>query len=132
MRNNLRPVLSVRLFTDRKCFGPGVAELLRRVDERSSLRAAAQSMEMAYSKAWTIMRSAEEGLGVKLLLSSTGGRNGGGAALTDAARQLLAAYDSYCEALRDASERLFAEQFEFYEALGSEDGQVNAASDPHP
>ena len=118
MRNDLRPVVSVRLFTDRKCFGPGVAELLRRVEERRSLRAAAQSMEMAYSKAWSVMKNAEEGLGVKLLLSSTGGKNGGGATLTDEARQLLAAYDNYCAALRAEADRLFAEEFGFYEEWG--------------
>ncbi|MBQ6115854.1 MAG: LysR family transcriptional regulator [Oscillospiraceae bacterium] len=114
MRRELRAVLSVRLFTDQKCFGPGIAELLRRVDERHSLRAAAQSMEMAYSKAWKIMRNAEEGLGVKLLDSSTGGKNGGGAVLTDEARQLLSAYDSYCGKLREYADRLLAEEFAFY------------------
>ena len=30
MRNDLHANLTVRIFTDRKCFGPGVAELLRR------------------------------------------------------------------------------------------------------
>lgn len=53
MRNDLHANLTVRIFTDRKCFGPGVAELLRRVRELHSLRAAAMSMNMAYSKAWT-------------------------------------------------------------------------------
>ena len=51
MRNDLHANLTVRIFTDRKCFGPGVAELLRRVRELRSLRAAAMSMNMAYSKA---------------------------------------------------------------------------------
>ena len=44
MKNDLHVGLTVRLFTDRKCFGPGVAELLRRVDEVHSLRAAAAVM----------------------------------------------------------------------------------------
>ncbi|MBE6909449.1 MAG: LysR family transcriptional regulator [Ruminococcaceae bacterium] len=114
MKNELRAVLSVRLFTDRKCFGPGVAELLRRVDEHRSLRAAAQSMEMAYSKAWTIMKNAEEGLGVKLLASSTGGKGGGGAVLTDEARQFLEAYERCCEKLRAYGDELLASEFAFY------------------
>lgn len=41
-----------------RVFGPGVAELLKRVQEHHSLRAAAFSMEMAYSKAWQIIRTA--------------------------------------------------------------------------
>ena len=83
--------LSCRLFTDAKCFGPGVAQLLHAVQELHSLRAAALSMDMAYSKAWMVIRNAENGLGFHLLLSNTGGRNGGGAALTDEARQTMCA-----------------------------------------
>jgi len=113
MADQLHPVVSVRLFGTRKCFGPGVAELLRRVDERHSLRAAAQSMEMAYSKAWTITKNAEAELGFKLLASSAGGKNGGGAALTDDARRLLDAYGAYCAELRDYAERRFDEAFAF-------------------
>ena len=43
----LRPVLTIRLFAEEKCFGPGIAELLRRVRELKSLRAAAASMPRA-------------------------------------------------------------------------------------
>ena len=49
MKEELHPRLTVRLFTDRKCFGPGVAELLHHVEAQHSLRAAAGAMEMAYS-----------------------------------------------------------------------------------
>ena len=113
MAEQLHPVISVRLFGDRKCFGPGVAALLRRVDEHHSLRAAAQSMEMAHSKAWTITKNAENELGFRLLVSSAGGRNGGGAALTENARRLLDAYDRYCAELRDYAARRFDEAFSF-------------------
>ena len=51
-----------RLFTDTKCFGPGVAQLLHTVDRLHSLRAAAAEMEMAYSKAWNIIRNSEAAL----------------------------------------------------------------------
>lgn len=114
MKQELRAVISVRLFTDQKSFGPGVSELLRRVDEHHSLRAAAQSMELAYSKAWTITKNAEAGLGVKLLSSSTGGRGGGGAVLTNEARQILEAYERYCEKLRAYGDKLLEEEFAFY------------------
>ena len=43
-------VLSVRLFTDEKCFGPGVAALLTLVKTCHSLRAAAMEMGMAYPR----------------------------------------------------------------------------------
>ena len=83
MDRELRVVLSARVFSDQKCFGPGVSQLLKRVDELHSLRAAALSMSMAYSKAWTVVRNAEDGLGFHLLTSTAGGKHGGGAELTD-------------------------------------------------
>ena len=121
MEKELRTVLSIRLFTEQKCFGPGIAELLHRVDEHHSLRAAAQSMEMAYSKAWAITKGAEKGLGVELLVSTAGGKGGGGATLTEEARQILAAYDRYCEKLRAYGDKLLNEEFAFYKQLKKND-----------
>ena len=92
MEQNLHPVISIRLFTDEKCFGPGVAALLNLVKTCHSLRAAAMEMGMAYSKAWTILKTSENELGFKLLHSTTGGRHGGGASLTPEAERLLTAY----------------------------------------
>ena len=111
MSDKLHPVLTLRLFTDRKCFGPGVAALLHGVEARRSLRGAAQAMEMAYSKAWRIVREAEDQLGFKLLSSSAGGRNGGGAVLTPEGARCLAAYDAYCAALRQQAEAAFRTSF---------------------
>ena len=104
---NLHPAITLRLYTDRKCFGPGIAMLLRRVQTLHSLRSAAMDMNMAYSKAWTILREAEQGLGIKLLYSTTGGRNGGGAVLTEDGERLLEAYSSYERELKEEGQRLF-------------------------
>lgn len=111
MAQTLRPVLTPRLFTDRKCFGPGVAALLRGVERLGSLRGAAQDMGMAYSKAWRILREAEDQLGFKLLASSAGGKNGGGARLTPEGARFLAAYEAWSAALKDRAEALFRTHF---------------------
>lgn len=103
--------LSCRLFTDAKCFGPGVAQLLHAVQELHSLRAAALSMDMAYSKAWTIIKNSEKALDFSLLDSTTGGKGGGGAALTPEGARLLRAYDTFCSRLHDAADELFQEEF---------------------
>ena len=103
--------LSCRLFTDAKCFGPGVAQLLHAVQELHSLRAAALSMDMAYSKAWTVIKNSEKALGFPLLSSTTGGKGGGGAALTPEGALLLRAYDTFCSRLHDAADQLFQEEF---------------------
>ena len=69
MKKKLQLKLTIRLYSDddERCFGPGIAVLLHRVEEHHSLRAAAASMEMAYSKAWRIVRTAEAVFGCKLL-----------------------------------------------------------------
>lgn len=108
--------LTVRLYTEdeRRCFGPGIATLLERVEEHKSLRAAAASMEMAYSKAWRIIRTAEEVFGCKMLDSTIGGRHGGGAVLTEEAKRLLAAYRTYAADVEAYSAQRFEEAFGFY------------------
>lgn len=106
-------MLTVRIFDEDKRFGPGVARLLRNVEEQGSLRGAAKAMGMAYSKAWTITKNAEAGLGFSLLQRRTGGKNGGGAALTPEAERLLAAYTRYCDRLNSFAENAFAEEFSF-------------------
>ena len=112
MEKTFRPVLSIRIFGEEKCFGPGVAELLRRVRKEKSLRAAAISISMAYSKAWKVIKSSEAELGFKLLVSTTGGKNGGGAVLSPEAERLLAAYDAYCCAVKDFAAQEFVRSFD--------------------
>ena len=111
MDKKFRPVVSLRIFGEKKCFGPGVAQLLRQVEEKHSLRAAAISMGMAYSKAWTIIKTAENELGFDLLVSATGGKNGGGATLSQQAICLLAAYEQYVSDLRTYALREFNSRF---------------------
>ena len=111
MESTFRPVLTIRIFADEKCFGPGIAMLLKKVGELHSLRAAAMSIGMAYSKAWTILKNAQQHLGFALLHSTTGGKNGGGATLTPEATALLAAYEEYCSELNAYGKTLFAEKF---------------------
>lgn len=77
MVEDVRCVITARLFREEKCFGPGIAELLEGIEELKSLRAAAMRMGMAYSKAWRIIHECEEKLGFRLLYSSAGGRGGG-------------------------------------------------------
>ncbi len=111
MEQKFKPVLSLRIYGEAKCFGPGIAQLLNRVEEKHSLRAAAISMGMAYSKAWTIIKTAEKELGFDLLVSTTGGKNGGGASLSQQAKCLLAAYEQYLNDVRKYAQEEFQTRF---------------------
>ena len=94
--NEIRFVVSPRIMGEEKFFGPGIATLLHRVEEYRSIRQATMSMGMAYSKAWAIIRRAERELGFPLLVTTTGGKEGGGAALTPEGRTFLERYDHFC------------------------------------
>ena len=119
MENDLHLKLTIRLYSDdnQRCFGPGIATLLDRVREHHSLRSAAASMGMAYSKAWRIIRTAESVFGCKMLSSTIGGLHGGGAVLTPQAEQILAAYKAYCADLEAYSQKKFESAFSFYRDL---------------
>ena len=119
MKKELHLKLTIRLFTDdnQRCFGPGIATLLERVREHRSLRAAAVSMEMAYSKAWRIIRTAEDVFGCKLLESTVGGQHGGGAVLTPEAERILAAYRDYQADVDQYARGKFDEEFGFFPEL---------------
>ena len=111
--NDLRLTVTLRLLDDggQRRFGPGVAVLLEEVREKRSLRAAAGSMGMAYSKAWRIVRDAEEALNCKLLRSTIGGRHGGGAALTEEAEALLTAYQLLRDEVSAFAQERYQEHF---------------------
>ena len=99
-------------------FGPGVAALLSEVRTHKSLRAAAADMGMAYSKAWRIIRSAEEAFGCKLLDSTIGGRHGGGAVLTSEAEALLEAYQKLRDEVDAYAQERFREHFRAFQDGG--------------
>ena len=107
----LHPGLTIRFFTSEKCFGPGVAALLDGIRETGSLRAAAGEMGMAYSKAWTILKTAERELGFALVESAAGGKAGGGSTLTPEGERLLTRYRAYCKKVNTYAADLFAETF---------------------
>ena len=111
--HDLRLTVTLRLLDGegQRRFGPGVAALLEEVRGKRSLRSAAGAMGMAYSKAWRIVRSAGEAFGYKLLESTVGGRNGGGAALTPEAEALLEAYRALRDEVGAYAQKRFEERF---------------------
>lgn len=112
METKLRYHVKLSIYKNDKVFGPGIAELLRLVDEKGSLRQAAGEMDMAYSKAWRIVKDAGLEYGHPLLLSQPGGKHGGGAQLTAEGRALLERYTAMDEALQRQAQQLFEQHFQ--------------------
>ena len=94
-----------------KFFGEGPARLLRGIEEKGSLRSAAISMNMAYTKALKLMKQAETALGFPLITRTTGGKSGGGSCLTKAGKEWLTKYEAYRDACLQANSKLYMEFF---------------------
>ncbi len=109
----MRPVIRVFLYDEEqgRFFGEGPCRLLRAVEETGSLRAAAQSMDMAYTKALTLLKRGESVLGFPLTEKHTGGKGGGGSRLTSQAKEFLNRYEAYRNACYEANQRIYHEIF---------------------
>lgn len=89
-------------------FGPGLAELLAEVEHLGSLKAAAGKAGMSYRHAWGAVRIAEKNLGLKLIESASGGRDGGGSRITDGARRMMALYETLLSRVEEFADAEFA------------------------
>jgi molybdate transport system regulatory protein len=94
-----------------RVFGPGVYDLLVLVGGTGSLLQAAKTMGMSYSKAWRVMRQAEEHLGIDLLSRQAGGPAGGGSTLTPTSRDLVERFCAFTVEADAELERLYRRYF---------------------
>jgi molybdate transport system regulatory protein len=72
--------------------GPGKAELLERIASTGSIRKAAAAMDMSYRRAWMLVKETEQIMGAPVIAAETGGAHGGGTALNDLGRLVVAKY----------------------------------------
>ena len=126
----MKAVTKIQFLEDsgEKFFGEGPYRLLRAVEETGSLRCAAASMEMAYSKALRLVNNAESALGFPLTQRSVGGKDGGGSTLTPEGKAWLEKYETYRDACVQANQRLYEAFFPETHASGKNVGCVIMAS----
>ena len=101
--------VKLMLCREDRFFGPGVCELLERIRETGSIQAAAARMEMSYTKAWRILKRAEEETGRHLITRTAGGKNGGSSSLTPEGRRAVNAFREMEQRLQKESERILSE-----------------------
>jgi len=91
--SNLRSRIALLLeYRGRVVVDERLAQLLKLIDEKGSILAAAKSLGTSYSRAWEWISKAERILGVELVMRRRGGISGGGAKLTEEGRKLLSYY----------------------------------------
>ena len=87
------PSLSVRIDLDREGrIGPGKIELLENIRKFGSISAAGRAMDMSYKRAWDLVDEINRICRQAAVERQTGGKNGGGAALTPFGISLVARY----------------------------------------
>ena len=87
------PSLSVRIDLDSEGrIGPGKIALLENIREHGSISAAGRAMDMSYKRAWDLVDEINRICRQAAVERQTGGKNGGGAALTPFGISLVARY----------------------------------------
>jgi molybdate transport system regulatory protein len=88
------PHLSIRIDFEPSgsALGPGMAQLLERVDELGSIRRAAASMDMSYPKAWLLIQEIQKTFDGPVVTAEAGGLSGGGTHLTELGTGLVKLY----------------------------------------
>ncbi len=69
--------------------GEGRMEILRAIDRNGSILGASAQTGIPYRKIWGAVRHMERCVGYALVVAQRGGAQGGGASLTEAARELM-------------------------------------------
>src|SRR5215475_786408 len=82
----LRPRVRV-LCGEEIAMGPGKVDLLALVAETGSIREAAERMHMSYMRAWTLIRTMNRCFKEPRVEAVRGGKQGGGARLTETGRK---------------------------------------------
>ena len=92
-------------------FGPLLARFLTVVRHTGSMQTACRQLHISYTKGWKLLKEAEHQLGYGLLVSRSGGTEGGSSRLTEKGEDFLRRYLCMEEELRKESERLFKRYF---------------------
>jgi molybdate transport system regulatory protein len=88
-----RPAIQLRiLLTAETVLGPGKADLLEGVQETGSIAAASRRMGMSYKRAWYLIDTMNSYFKEPLVVSTKGGKAGGGAKLTATGSDVLKRY----------------------------------------
>ena len=107
----IRPRIKVQLTGSEPFFGPGVRTLLEWIREEGSVRDACEKMGLSYSKGRKMLDRAEKELGYTIVERSPGGKNGGGARVSDEGLKLLEKYERFEQELTETAAEKYREIF---------------------
>jgi molybdate transport system regulatory protein len=104
-----KPQAHVRVdFSEHCSIGPGKIALLEGIARTGSLSAAARALGMSYRRGWLLLHSLNDSFNEPAAILSVGGKDGGGAQLTDFGRELVSAYRDFETAVDALAVKTFA------------------------
>jgi molybdate transport system regulatory protein len=87
------PIVRFRIdFAENSNVGPGKIGLLEAIRAAGSLSQAARNIGMSYRRAWLLLESLRNSFSRPVTVASTGGKGGGGVALTPFGAALIESY----------------------------------------
>ena len=92
-------------------FGSGRSSLLEGIARYGSINKASKAINISYRKALSYIQAMEDRLGIKLVLRKTGGRNGGGATLTNEAQEFITKYKELESGIHEMLDKRFNKVF---------------------
>jgi molybdate transport system regulatory protein len=107
-------------FDNAHAVGPGKIALLERMRDCGSLSQAARELDMSYRRAWQLLDSLNTSFNEPVIVTSIGGKGGGGSEITKLGLALIDAY-------RALEKEMTARAQQFFKPLRS---QVASASAP--
>ena len=100
--------LALRIeFDEERAIGPGKARLLELIQQHRSIAAAGRAMGMSYRRAWLLVEQINDALQRPAVTAATGGRQGGGAALTPSGERVIELYRSIEDIARSSAKEEF-------------------------
>lgn len=92
-------------------FGSGRRALLEGIEKYGSINRAAREINISYRKALSYITAMEERLGISLVERKAGGKSGGGAVLTNKAKDFLKKYELLEDGINEIIDRKFSKIF---------------------
>ena len=117
-RLDIFPQIQLTLERDEGFFGPSVAQFLSLIDHTGSMQTACRQMYMSYTKGWKILKAAEKQLGYPLLITQSGGAEGGSSLLTPKAKDFLVRFLGMEKELREDAQKLYQKYFSMEDQTG--------------
>ena len=92
-------------------FGTGRMRILKAIEETGSMNKAAGKLGMSFRHVWSCINTAEKRLGRALLNKNKGGWKGGGATITEYAKNIMVKYEKLEKKVNDFTDQQYQKIF---------------------